>query len=376
MQEKNKPTGGTAGKTSKGEQMQDKDTFHPPFDADILADEATDGTGVTLEKTAAHLAALATGEGATEAVNGAVVWTGEDLILRKIEHIPCLVEPFLQQTGLACLAGSSDTGKSTILRQLAISVAAGKPRFLGWQLNTRHQSAIVVSTEDDPTAVSFLLNRQAQGIAPERLKSLRFIFDFENLFETLDAQLKAAPADLVVIDCFADAFGNDLKDTQKIRLYLNKCQALAEAHQCLFLFLHHTGKRTESSEPSKNNLLSGQGFEAKMRLVIELRADPARADQRHFCIVKGNYLAAEHKRESYVLDFDTDAFTFNATTERTPFEMLSQKADDGGRSKREKATALKDQGKTLAEIAKIMGYSNASGVSKLLKRFNDEGADE
>ncbi len=51
--------------------MQDKDTpFQPTFDADILADEATDGTGVTLEKTAAHLAALATGEGATEVQEG------------------------------------------------------------------------------------------------------------------------------------------------------------------------------------------------------------------------------------------------------------------------------------------------------------------
>lgn len=357
--------------------MPDKSSgFSPKFDADILADSAEVGTGITPEKLAAHLVAVTNGEAQTETKGGAVVMTGEDLILRKIEHIPCLVEPFLQQTGLACLAGSSDTGKSTVLRQLAIAVSAGKSRFLGWQLNTRHQSAVVVSTEDDPTAISYLLNRQAQGIAPERLKSLRFIFDFENLFETLEAQLKAAPADLVVIDCFADAFGGDLKDTQKIRLYLNKCQQIAEAHQCLFLFLHHTIKRTESDVPSKNNLLSGQGFEAKMRLVIELRADPTRADQRHFCIVKGNYLAAEHKRESYVLDFDTDTFTFNATTERTPFEMLAQKADDGGRAKWEQATALKDQGKTLAEIAKIMGYSNAGGVSKLLKRFNDEGADE
>lgn len=376
MEQKNKPTGTTAGIKYEGEQMQDKSTpFQPHFDPEVTADELT-GTGVTSEKLAAHLTAIANGEAATETKRGAVVMTGEDLILRKIEHIPCLVEPFLQQTGLACLAGSSDTGKSTILRQLAIAVAAGKTRFLGWQLNTRHQNAIVVSTEDDATAVSFLLNRQAQGLAPERLKNLRFIFDFENLCETLDAELKEAPADLVVIDCFADAFGNDLKDTQKIRTYLNQCQVLAEAHQCLFLFLHHTGKRTESFEPSKNNLLSGQGFEAKMRLVIELRADPARADQRHFCIVKGNYLAAEHKRESYVLDFDTDTFTFNATTERTPFEMLSQKADDGGRAKWEKATELKNQGKTLAEIAKIIGYSNAGGVSKLLKRFSDEGADE
>ena len=37
--------------------------------------------------------------------------TGEDLLLSDIKEIPTLVEPFLQQTGLTCLAGSSDTGK-------------------------------------------------------------------------------------------------------------------------------------------------------------------------------------------------------------------------------------------------------------------------
>lgn len=70
MQEKNKPTGGTAGKTSKGEQMQDKDIFQPTFDADILADEAAEGAGVTVEKIVEHLEALATGEAPTEAQEG------------------------------------------------------------------------------------------------------------------------------------------------------------------------------------------------------------------------------------------------------------------------------------------------------------------
>lgn len=368
MTEKNKPAGTTAGNKTDSIEMQDKDTknpISPQFDPEDLADDAEGVTPAAMvEETekAGH-------------ITRAGEMTGEDLLLRRIENIPCLLDPFLQQTGLAALAGSSDTGKSTILRQLAIAVSAGKTLFLGWQLNTRHQSAIVVTTEDDATAISYLLSRQARDIEPARLRNLRFIFDFEDLFAAIEGSLAAAPADLVIIDCFADAFGNDLKDTTKIRTYLNKCMGLAIKYDCLFLFLHHTGKRSENYEPNKNNLLSGQGFEAKMRLVIELRADPARADIRHLCIVKGNYLAAEHKRESYVLDFNPDTFTFSETMERTPFEMLAKKPDDEGRAKYEQARELKDEGKTLEEIAKIMGYANRGSVSKLLKRFADAAAD-
>ncbi len=362
----NAPTADYGKGTKNGESMPDKDTeLNPQFDPELLQD----GDSFAPITPADIVADAAKHSQATN--SGKCEITGEDLLLRKVESIPCLVEPFLQQTGLACLAGSSDTGKSTILRQLAICVAAGKSNFLGWKVNTRHQSAIVVSTEDDQTAVSFLLKKQAQAMEPERLKSLRFIFEFDDLITELENRLKAAPADLVIIDCFADAFGGDLKDTQKIRLYLNKYHSLAENYQCLFLFLHHTGKRTENFEPSKNNLLSGQGFEAKMRLVIELRADPARADQRHFCIVKGNYLAAEHKRESYVLNFDPQSFSFLETADRVPFEMLIKKTDDEGRAKYKKAKSLKDAGHTLDEIARIMGYANRGSVSKLLKKFSE-----
>lgn len=297
--------------------------------------------------------------------------TGEDLLNANIDSIPVLVAPFLHRVGLACLAGSSDTGKSSLLRQLAINIVTGRPDFLGFPILATHKSVIFVSTEDDPKAVSYLLKKQTQGFQAEQLKNLRFLFDIDNLLAELDARLTAQPADLVVIDCFADAYAGDLKDTQKIRTYLHPFQMLAEEHQCLFMFLHHTGKRTEGSEPNKNNLLSGQGFEAKMRLVIELRADPIIAEKRHLCIVKGNYLPASYKRESFVLNFIADQFRFANTDERTPFEMLAKRADDEGRAKYEQAKKLRDEGKKLDEIAEIMGYAHRSSVSKLLKKFED-----
>ena len=300
--------------------------------------------------------------------------TGKELLSYELTDIPTLVSPFLQQTGLACLAGSSDTGKSSILRQLALSISSGKSDFLGFAINARHKSVIYVSTEDLERETSYLLKRQALGIEADSLNDLRFLFDSSNLLNDLDGYLQNKPADMVVIDCFADAYGGDLKDTQKIRTYLHPFQVLAQKYECLILFLHHTGKRTENFEPSKNNLLSGQGFEAKMRLVIELRADQMNPALRHLCIVKGNYLPASFKKESFVLHFDEQNFQFTNTSERTPFELLVKQAEeDGSRAKYERAKELKAQGMTYEQIAKSIGFSSKGSVTKLFERAKGKG---
>ena len=302
--------------------------------------------------------------------------TGEQLLNSKVEEIPCLVFPLLQQTGLACLAGSSDTGKSSILRQLAIDIVSGKENFLGFKINAKHKSVIYVSTEDPQRETTFLLHKQRNGGTPDQFNRLRFIFELDNLYNELDRRLKNHPADLVIIDCFADAYGADLKDTSKIRLFLHPYQELAQKHECLVLFLHHTGKRTENFEPSKNNLLAGQGFESKMRLVIELRADLMNPQHRHLCIVKGNYLPASFKRESYVLQFNEDNFTFTNSGDRTPFELLAKQQDaDNSKAKYEQAKELKDQGFTYELIAQKIGYGSKGSVSKLFEKAKKQGWD-
>ena len=68
--------------------------------------------------------------------------TGEMLLNKNIQEIPALLEPLLPKSGLVCLAGSSDTGKSAFLRQLSMSVSAGLKTFLGMKLNVEHHSAI------------------------------------------------------------------------------------------------------------------------------------------------------------------------------------------------------------------------------------------
>ena len=113
-----------------------------------------------------------------------------------------------------------------------------------------------------------------------------------------------------------------------------------------------------------------------MRLVIELRADLLNPLHRHLCIVKGNYLPASHKKESYVLQFDEQNFVFSNTGERMPFELLVKQTDtDNSKAKYEQAKELKEQGYSYEQIANAIGYNSKGSVSKLFDKAKKNGWD-
>lgn len=301
--------------------------------------------------------------------NGFGEITGEMLLNKNIKEIPSLLEPLLPKSGLVCLAGSSDTGKSAFLRQLSMSVSAGLKTFLGMRLNVEHHSAIYVSTEDDETANAYLIGRQNNDLNmdPASLRGLRFLFDSEDVVAELDQRLTAQPADLVVVDCFSDLYTGSMNEGNQVRQFLMQYLHLVTKHKCLIIFLHHCGKRTETFMPSKHNLLGSQAFEAKMRLVMELRSDLADVTYKHLCCVKGNYLSADNKSESIKLRF-TEHLTFKETGERVPFENLVP-ISTNNEAKYQAIMQLKDDGLTYDEIAKKVGYKDKSGVAKFVQRY-------
>lgn len=254
-----------------------------------------------------------------------------DLLKKGVKEIPMLFAPVFPRKGVALFAGSSDAGKSMLLRNMAICVARGRD-FLGWRFKGTRCSCIFVATEDDEDATAYLLGRHERtfGDTPDDLHSLRFFFDSENVVDELDAELSMEPADLVIIDAYSDVFdGKEQNNATQTRAFVNKFKMLAERHDCLFLFLHHTGKRTEELAPSKNNFVGSQSLEASVRLGIELRVDRENPELRHFCIVKGNYLGSQFKMSSFVLKMD-DNFVFESTGERVPFENLALNPNTGG----------------------------------------------
>ena len=186
------------------------------------------------------------------------------------------------------------------------------------------------------------------------LKGLRFIFDIDNLLSKIEEQLKKSPADCVIIDAFADVYDGDINAVNRVRTFIQGFSGLAQRYECLIIFLHHTGKRTEALIPSKDNLLGSQGFEGKMRMVAELRQDPKDLDIRHLCIVKGNYLPQDIKQASFVLHFTGESMTFQNTGNRTEFKHLVKRAlvdSSNWEIARETSCELRRNGHSIREIA-------------------------
>lgn len=290
-----------------------------------------------------------------------------------IEPMEYLLEPLLPRCGLVSLVGSSDSGKSSFLRGLAIAVSAGRKEHIGLTLNTRSQRVIYVSTEDDSRAVATLLHKQNEelGLTRGELAGLRFIFNTEDLLKKLDLLLSEHTYDLVILDAFSDLFQGALNENNKVRGFLQEYHDLAQRHGCLVMFLHHTGKRTEALMPSKHNSIGSQGFEAKMRLMMELRSDLHNPRLRHLCVVKGNYLPSEWKQKSIVLHF-SENLNFTNTGQREEFHRLRQIEPDAKSIELEdkygRAMDLMAEGKSYREIAEILGYKSKSSVVNLMRK--------
>ena len=208
---------------------------------------------------------------------------------------------------------------------MALSIAFNFDEFLGYKIDTTTRNVIYVSTEDDPASTSISLKKQIQGIFQNNpidttcLNHLKFIFDIDlnansdkNLLELLYKDLEHVGVDLIILDAFTDIFsGGDINSSTKVREFLNIFNDIAKKYNCLILFLHHTGKHTDKYSASKNNVLGSQAFEAKMRVLLELKHYPNDDSKRTLTITKGNYISSQTKKYSKVLRFDEENLLFH-----------------------------------------------------------------
>ena len=109
---------------------------------------------------------------------------------------------------------------------------------------------------------------------------------------------------------------------------------------------------------------------SKMRLMIELKSDTQSVNQKHFCIVKGNYLSHQFKTHSFNLQF-TDNLTFKNLNTRTHYELLNkdQERMEVIEAEYNEIMKLKQEGLTHEEIGIELGVGKSS-VSKKISRYN------
>lgn len=224
-----------------------------------------------------------------------------------------LLEGLMHRVGTAVLAGKPDTGKSQLARQLCEQIASACPDFLGFKINTKHNRAIYVATEDSLDATKYLIRKQFDGLGKAPSPGLRFIFGDiltqAEIIAELEKALTEAPSDLVVIDSFSDVFtGNDSNNNMAMRNTVNAFDRIAKKHNCLILFIHHTNKGSYRLAPAQEHIQGGAGLVQKTRLAIQL--SEGEGDIRYFTVVKGNYCSKEIKENSLVLHFSEDNFLF------------------------------------------------------------------
>lgn len=317
-------------------------------------------------------------------------YSGLNLFSNTSEEIPKLLEPLFPKKGVISLVGSSDTGKSTLLRQLSISIAFGQEDFLGYKINSTTRNVIYVSTEDDAVSVGHTLKKQVIGLFKENhvniienLNHIKFIFDSNtdtrnpnNILSQINDDLKNIGADLVIIDAFTDVFTGDLNSSTKVREFLQQFSVMADNHNCLFLILHHTGKRTEKFAASKDNVLGSQAFEAKMRALFELKRVPNDEAKRCLVITKGNYLSSSIKKQAKVLTFDAENLLFHYNGQNILSSQINNSFKTVNPEKQNIIPIiekLKTEKKSLRQIEKILkskGYNiSKSTVSNYLKEM-------
>ncbi len=272
--------------------------------------------------------------------------------------------------GLGIIAGVGGCNKSTLLRQLAMSVVSGKP-FLGWEYTGKHRSAIYVSTEDPkPVAKNYIKTmNESICMSAEEAKRLRFIFSSDDILEKLDNQLSQAPADLVIIDAFIDVIsGKQQNSASDTRAAMGPFASLAFKYNCTVILLHHTNKGTDNIPMSRDNVAGSQALVNKPRFAIEFRVNKTDKELRLFGFVKHNYCPQLYYQDSAMVLSMDENFVLNSTGQRVPFE---ETGDNGLRKKDGKYDNV------LVDVLKVM-RNNPTPISygelkKAIMEFRDKG---
>lgn len=257
----------------------------------------------------------------TKKTKSSLLVSAKDLVNMPASSFSYLWGNYIQSDSLCAITGSSDAGKTSILRQLAISIATKQSTFLGQKLNARYGKVIYLSTEDGKKATALNLKKQmGEDFVNTDLSGLGFLFDVRNPIATIANELQSAKFDLIIIDCFGDFFNGSINDSGHVRKALEPLKRLCFKYDCACIVLHHIGKRTETGPVSKNNILGSTAFEGAMRCVMELRKEEGgKVRKLHF--TKGNYMDEGSKAKPLVLDFH-DNLTFSLNQSMTDEQSL------------------------------------------------------
>jgi hypothetical protein len=157
---------------------------------------------------------------------------------------------WLTRDGSGFVIAPSGHGKSSLAMQLTIYWALGRIVF-GIKPSRPLRILIVQSEDDDAETKKFVQFIRKMKLSEEELELLRSNTRFEfqrsltgdRFIKALDDWLTEWPADIVIINPLSGFLLCDLKEDEKVNLFLrDKLSAVMAKHKCAPLVFHHTPK--------------------------------------------------------------------------------------------------------------------------------------
>jgi|SRR5215472_4427664 len=176
------------------------------------------------------------------------------LVEQGSQPVPCLVEPgLLPAQGILFVGGEPKVGKSLLVANLALSLAAGSQR-LGFPISTARRVLICQFELPLPQFVSRLtVMRRALGTAADH----RLLVDTRAAGHLLSAPqglehfllaAKAAAAEVIVLDPLYSMHDQDENDTRAMAALCQSLLRLRDVSRAALVLVHHTRKSISREE--------------------------------------------------------------------------------------------------------------------------------
>jgi KaiC/GvpD/RAD55 family RecA-like ATPase len=297
---------------------------------------------------------------------------GKTLYDSDIPENPMLWGHLLPKIGIATIVGSSDCGKSSLLRQLSYAVVCEDSEFLGLKLDPKYHRVIYVSSEDTDEDIKRIMKREhLERRNSQNYEKMIYIFDIEKIEEKISEILNSYPSDFVIVDSLNDFIKGDTSSAFHSRKFLDGIRNLAMKHKCLFILIHHYRKSAPDHNATKHDVLGSQSIEAKSRAVISMEKTINEDRARILRITKGNYVP-DVLKDKVIKIIPDEKFIFNSIG-----EFIVPKEKNLGSTKKIDATTggiitmFRSQGKSVRKIETIlkeMGHEiSKSTIDKFLK---------
>lgn len=211
------------------------------------------------------------------------------------EHI---IPGLLPYDSLFALVGGSDSGKSLLALQFAVSYVL-KQDFLGLKVNGG-KKVLYFALEDSKSSIDRRSKKLLTEVNNDDLAGIKkriFISHVkEAISEQIEKHLLSHPdTGMVIVDTFAElSAGMDINSSGDIRSLLRPFHELSLKYEIAICFIHHIGKSSEKEGGfSKLRIVGSQAFEASMRAVFELKKN---SNGHHsIAVVKGNDIGEDFK---------------------------------------------------------------------------------